>query len=250
MKLLPATLVAASLSLALAPVLPAWATQPTPFSARYEVLIDGKPAGEASLELVAEGQQWRHRLRAIGTKGLARLAGFTTDQYSLITWHEGRPRLLSARMRSESLLRDRDLAVDFDWTRRQLSWTGDIADDEPRSRQIEGTPATGSSLNLQLAVDVQQGRLGHVVHYVLHDRGRARPIDYRIGEAETVEVPYGRMVATPVIGERPERERVTTAWYASALPPTPVRMLQTEHGENKYELRLIGVATGDIAATP
>ena len=144
---------------------------PTPFSARYEVLIDGKRAGEASLELQAEGTRWRHSLRAIGTRGLARLAGFTTDQSSLLDWPGERPRLLGAHMRSESLLRDREASVSFDWTQGMLTWSGDISDGEPRSRPIEGTPATGSSLNLQLALEVESRQPGDVVPFVMHDRG-------------------------------------------------------------------------------
>lgn len=227
------------------------AAPPQPFRAEYAVYVDGKPAGESVIELVATAKgHWQHRLSAVGNQGLARLARFHTAQTASVDWIEARPRLLSAEMHTRSLLRDRDLQVEFDWQNLQVRWLGDIEDDQPAQRVLQGAPATGSSLNLQLAFDAAARLPGERVHYVLHDRGRARELDYLVGTAEAVEVPFGRFEAVPMRGERAERQRVTTAWYAGQLPPTPLRMLQTEHGEHKYELRLLRIHRTTAAPTP
>jgi hypothetical protein len=227
-----------ALLLALAAPLAA-AEPPQGFHAEYEVFVDGKAAGESVMELRDLGRgHWQHRLGATGTRGLAKLARFSTEQTVSLAMHDGRPRLLGAAMQQRSLMRDRDLQVEFDWPAQTVRWLGDINEDEPAQRPLVGVPATGSSLNLQLAFDARQHAAGERVHYVLHDRGRASELDYVVGRAEPIEVPAGRFQAVPLRGERREKQRVTVAWYDPALPPTPVRVLQTEAGEDKYELRL------------
>lgn len=228
--------------LALAMALPAFAA-PQPFRAEYDVYVDGKPAGESVIELVATAAgHWQHRLSATGTRGLARLARFSTAQIASVDFVDGRPRLLGAEMQSRSLVRDRDLQLEIDWKAGQVRWIGDIDKDEPAQRPVDGVPATGSSLNLQLGFDARVAAAGTRVDYVLHDRGRRRDLDYIAGQPEEISVPAGRFTATPMRGERAEKQRVTIAWYDPALPPTPVRVLQTEEGEEKYELRLRSIS--------
>lgn len=225
-------------ALALCAALPVIAA-PQPFRAEYEVYVDGKRAGESVIELVATAAgHWQHRLSASGTRGLARLARFSTAQIASIEFVDGRPRLLGAEMQSRSLVRDRDVQLEIDWKAGEVRWIGDIDEDEPAQRPLDGQPATGSSLNLQLGFDARMAAPGQRVDYVLHDRGRRRDLDYVAGQPEAVSVPAGRFTAIPMRGERSEKQRVTIAWYDPALPPTPVRVLQTEEGEEKYELRL------------
>ena len=210
-----------------------------PFSASYLVRVDGKDSGESKIELKRiDDTHFSHRVYALGTKGLARLARFSTDQSAELESGAEGLRLTRADMNSRSLLRDRDLSVSFDWLNRQVHWTGDIDDNKPKVGALQGTPATGSSLNLQLGLAAQSLPVGSTLEYILHDRGNAKVLDYTIGQPETIEVPAGRFVATPVRGERKDKQRVTTAWYVDGLPPTPVRVLQVEKGEAKFELRL------------
>ncbi|MBD8528131.1 DUF3108 domain-containing protein [Pseudomarimonas arenosa] len=210
-----------------------------PFRADYLVRVDGKDAGESRIELQQlAATRYQHRVYALGTRGLAKLAGFRTDQSAELELLAAGPRLTRAEMSAKSLLRDRDLSVRFDWLSRQIHWQGDIDDSKPRIAPLQGTPATGSSLNLQLGLAAQQQPAGARLEFVLHDRGEAKPLDYTIGEAETIEVPAGRFRAIPIRGERHDKQRITTAWYAAGLPPTPVRVLQTERGKEKFELRL------------
>ena len=210
-----------------------------PFRADYEVWVDGSDAGESRIELLAGNSGLlQHRVNAMGTRGLARLARFSTDQSADLQLSNGEVQLVSAKMSASSLLRDRDLSVRFDWARGELHWDGDVDKKQPRNRPIEGIPATGSSLNLQLGLAAMRQPAGQRLEYVLHDRGKASVLDYVIGAAETIEVPAGRFRAIPVRGERPEKQRITTAWYAEGLPPTPVRVLQMEKGKAKFELRL------------
>lgn len=210
-----------------------------PFHADYLVRVDGKDSGESRIELkLLQEQLFQHRVYALGTKGLAKLARFSTDQTADLEWVAGGIRLTRADMSAQSLLRDRELSVQFDWLNQKVHWTGDVDDNKPLIAALQGTPATGSSLNLQLGLEAQSKPTGTRLEYTLHDRGSAKPLDYVIGPAETIEVPAGRFSAIPVRGERKDKQRVTTAWYAEGLPPTPVRVLQIEKGKEKFELRL------------
>jgi hypothetical protein len=239
-RLLPSLLACAALC---AGAMPTQAAAPQPFRAEYAVYVDGKPAGESTMELVATAAgHWQHRLSASGTRGLAKLARFRTDQIASIDFVDDRPRLLGAEMTQRSLVRDRDLQVEVDWKSGTIRWIGDIDEDEPAKRPLDGRPSVGSSLNLQLAFDARSATPGTRVDYVLHDRGRRRELDYVAGAAQVVEVPAGRFTAIPMRGERAEKQRVTIAWYDPALPPTPVRVLQTEEGKEKYELRLVSLS--------
>jgi hypothetical protein len=230
-------------ALALCAALPATAA-PQSFRAEYAVYVDGRQAGDSVIELIATATgHWQHRISATGTRGLARLARFSTVQVASIEFVDGQARLLGAEMQSRSLVRDRGVQLEIDWKSGQVRWIGDIDEDEPAQRPLDGQPATGSSLNLQLGLDARKAAPGQRVDYVLHDRGRRRDLDYIAGQPEAVSVPAGRFTAIPMRGERAEKQRVTIAWYDPALPPTPVRMLQTEAGEEKYELRLRSITS-------
>lgn len=225
---------------------PAIARQPVslqPFSADYQVRIDGKETGESRIELKRLGDQaYQHRVYALGTKGLARLARVSADQTADLMLVDGTVRLTHAAMNVHSLIRDREVSVNFDWSNKQARWSGDIDKDKQRVWPLTGTPATGSTLNLQLGLVAWTEPAGARLEYILHERSKAKPVEYTVGAPESIEVPAGRFRAVPLVDTDLRKQRVTTAWYAEGLPPTPVRVLQVEKGEAKYELRLQRIA--------
>lgn len=225
--------------LLMACALPASAVDVRAFSASYEVLIDGKPQGRSNVTLVEESPGvWRHLMQAEGTRGLARLSGYGMRQDSRFRLVQGRPQLQSAESRSEVLVRSRTIRTLFDWDAGVARWEGDVKPDQRGPIALSPDAANGALLNMLLALDVSQARAGTELRYRLLERGDADELRYVVGGREAIEVPAGRYQAVAVRGERPEKQRVTTAWYAADLPPTPVRMLQVEAGKSSYELRL------------
>ncbi len=214
-----------------------------PFTATYDVLIDGKPQGRSTmrLEQTAPGQ-WRHTIEAKGTAGLARLSGFASSQVSHFDLVNNRPRLLDALARSEMLVRSREVRTTFDWQAGLARWDGDLKPDQRAPLALSDNAVNAAVLNLLLAFDSASAAPGARLDYRLFERGAADPVDYIVGTAETVTVAAGEFSAVRVRGERPAKQRVVTAWYAADLPPTPVRMTQVENGKPSYELRLAAVS--------
>jgi hypothetical protein len=222
--------------------LPAMANGLRSFSADYDVLIDGKAQGRSRMSLVEESPgAWLHTVEAKGTGGLARLAGFAALQTTRFAVVDGRPQLRSATSSSETLIRRREVRTEFDWDAGLARWEGDLKDHQRAPTALSADAVNAPLLNLLLALDSRSATPGTQLHYRLFERGSADPVDYTVGPAERVSVPAGDFDAVLVRGERPQKKRVLSAWYADTPAPTPVRMLQVEEGKPTYELRLAAV---------
>ena len=222
----------------------AHASELQPFKATYDVYIDGKVQGESEMSLIEESPGlWLHTVEAKGTRGLARMSGFAATQTTRFREVNSRPQMQSAMSRSELLIRSREINTTFDWKSGFARWEGDLKDD----RRRRPTPLTDNAvnaglLNLLLALDGAKAEPSAVLRYRLFDRGSADDVDYLVGKPEAVKVPAGTFDAVSLLGNRPSKNKIITAWYAAALPPTPVRLLQIEKDKPSYELRLRSVA--------
>lgn len=216
------------------------ATELQPFEARYEVWLDGKRRGESTMHLqqLPDGS-WEHQVEAAGTNGLAALAGAGARHSTRFRLLEGRPRLLEAMTTSEVALRRRSTRTVFDWERGSAHWEGDVKPDQTGPIPLQPGATTSALVNVLLGMSAAGAPPGSVLSFPLYDRGRVREQDYRFGVPETIQVPAGEFRAIPVVTERSDKPRTTTLWFAANLPPTPVRMLQSEKGQPKYELRLV-----------
>lgn len=219
---------------------PAAAQALEPFSASYEVWIDGKRQGISRMRLESLGDtRWHYRVHAEGTAGLARLADAELKQDCEFELVDGRPRLLTSHQRSTSLFRDREVRTRFDWQRGSVHWDGDVKADRRGPVSLHPDAVTDALLNLQLGLDSADAAPGSVLRYHRYERGKALPVEYRVGSTETVRVPYGELNALPLRQHDTDKDRITSAWYAADLPPTPLRITRSEAGEVRYELRLI-----------
>lgn len=228
----------------LAPTVAVSAADLAAFSARYEVYLDGKPRGDSRMMLREESPgRWLLSVDAQGSGSLARLSGYSLHQETRFDLVDGRPRLLSGLTRRENRLGRREVSTIFDWRSGEASWSGQVEVRERGPLPLSADAVNAPLLNLLLALDGRDARPGEVLSYRLLDRGEADRVDYVRGALEPVQVPAGRYLAAPLSGERPSRQRRTTAWYAAELPPLPVRMVQTEPGKPSYELRLAAIET-------
>jgi len=238
--------VIAALLLGAAMLVPASpAPTPTPFEARYEVWLDGRHRGESRIRLQpVDGALWEYRIDVEG-RGVVRIAAATLQQIDRLDFDDGQPRLLGSVNRSDVLLRHREQRMELDWSTASVRWAGDVDSDEAGPLALRPGASSAALLNLRLALDVPRAMPGAHLEYPVYERGRLRQQMYRIDTAEqTVDVPAGRFRARLAVHERPDRQRVTTVWVAADMPATPVRLLQTEKGRAKYELRLIEAIPG------
>lgn len=211
----------------------------TPFRAVYEVHLEGSHRGESTLSLERIPSGWRYTVEAEGTRGLARLSGFEASHVSDFALVDGFPRLHRSVARSGMLMRSRKVTLHFDWERGEARWRGDIDADRRGPLPLPEDAINAPLLNLALALDLRGKGAGEVLRYHLVDRGRADATAYAVGAPERIEMPYGTWHAIPLRNQRPEKDRITTVWFAPGLPPTPLRIVQEEDGKVKYELRLL-----------
>lgn len=211
-----------------------------PFTARYEVLRDGKSQGEAVMRLERiDGARWRFVSDVRGTSGMARLSGFemseTTEFESLA---DGRLKPLSASASGGLSLRRRSIDTVFDWTANEVRWTGDAKPEHRGPAALGADTVNPQILNLALAQRLRAGAEGSI-RLDLVNRGDSDPVEYRVRGSEQVKVPMGEREAVALHHRRTDKDREITLWIDPSLPPAPLRVLQREDGADAFELRLI-----------
>jgi hypothetical protein len=214
-----------------------------PFTARYEVLMDGTPRGEAESTLRALGNgEWEYLTEVKATSGLGRLAGFSARQQTRFDLHEGAPRVLSARVQNTSRLRSRDVSTQFDWNAMAAVAEGDVDDSQPVV--IGADSINAQLLNLALPLRVRDGlQPGVEIHYSVVERGRAREQQWTLASPQPLTVPSGEFAALQFSHLREDRPREIHVWIDTDpdAPLAPLRILQREDGKDRYELRLLDV---------
>lgn len=204
-----------------------------PYVASYAVSRDGKPLGEASLQLLRTEQgQWRYNLDIQATRGLFGLAGLEARQSTVFDVNGRQFRPLSQRNVREAFFFDKTSIGRFDWANKTAQWGGDIS--EHRQQPVPLHPGDLTSLLVNLAV-VRDASPGTTLHYRIADNGRSRQHSYAAApEKESITangIGYRALRVTAGDGE-------TVFWIAEGVP-TPIRILKRDDGEELYDLTLI-----------
>jgi hypothetical protein len=224
-------------STVLAPASTATPARPlSPFHARYAVFRDGKPLGDASLQLVAlDNARWRVDLRIEATRGLMGLAGLDLQQSTLFDVTGDRYRPLSQSSVRKALFGKRMATGTYDWSHHTARWTGDVKKTRRGAVPLQDGDMSGLLINLAVLRDAAPGA---TLQYRFVDEGRARDQHYRV--APTREPQQVDDLAYDAL--RVDRVRAgvetTTFWVVEAVP-TPIRILQRDDEGETLELRLI-----------
>lgn len=237
-----ATLVLACLAAqaqAPAPVAPAPDATPAavlePFVATYDAWYRGRQAGDATMQVVREGDRWRVDLAIRGDRGLAGLARLNIRQSTVFDADGGRYRPLNQSTVREALLLDRRVTGTYDWNAMQARWDGDLK--KERRRPVALREGDMSALLINLAV-IRDARPGATLHYRFVDGGRVREHVYQVApQPETVAVGDMSYDALRVARSDDDGDQ-TVLWVASGVP-TPIRILQRRDGEDEIDLRLV-----------
>ena len=208
-----------------------------PFLARYAVYRDGKPMGDATLQLVAlEQSRWRVDLRIEATRGLLGMAGLDLQQSTLFDLAGDRYRPLSQSSVRKLLFGKRVVTGVYDWPAGAARWTGDVKKTRRAPVALRDGDMSGLLINLAVLRDATPGAM---LHYRFVDEGRTRDQQFRVAtarEPQTVDdLAYD---ALRVDRLRASGEEATTLWVVEAVP-TPIRILQRDDDGGLLELRLI-----------
>ncbi len=249
MKMLHALLLAASTLLAAS----AFAGEPTaeppgavaendaahglePFIAQYQVFKDGRVLGDAVMQVVRNDQRrWRVDLNIRGTEGLVGLAGIAAQQSTVFDMAAGRYRPLAQSTVRKTVFTKKQTVGVYDWRSLQARWTGDVKETRRAPVPLQAGDLSGLLINLAV---IRDARPGKSMQYRFVDDGRVRDHRYEVAaQLEDVKVAgldYSAMKVARAQGGNEE----TVIWVVEGVP-TPVRILQREDGEDKYDLRLV-----------
>jgi hypothetical protein len=224
--------------LAAATVLPAMAlaAMPAPYSAHYQVLRNGQPAGESSVSFRATGEgRAELHTRTSGSEGLAALAGASVDERSVLRWREGAPETVSWDYHQKIAWksRDRSLEVDAAGKRMQLR-----DKDKHWSPPYRAGVLDRHSVTVALMQDLAAGHTGEL-RYPVPDKDTVATWVFRTGASEKLDTPMGPQRALRVDRVRSDGSgRSTTLWLAPERGYVPVRILQKEPDGETIDMRI------------
>lgn len=206
-----------------------------PFVAQYQVFKDGRVLGDAVMRVVKnDARRWRVDLDMKGT-GWVGLAGIAAEQSTVfdVAGDHYRP-LAQSTVRKTVFTKKQTVGV-YDWRSHQARWTGDVKESRRAPVTLQAGDQSGLLINLAVIRDAQPGQS---LQYRFVDDGRVRDHRYdvssQIEDVKIGELSYSAMRVTRMQAGNEE----TVIWVVDGVP-TPVRLLQRENGEDKYDLRLV-----------
>ncbi|UTA55535.1 DUF3108 domain-containing protein [Lysobacter soli] len=210
-----------------------------PFVANYQIFNEGKPLGEATMQVVPDANpaHWRIDLDMRGTKGLMGLANVNAQQstvFDVVANDVYRP--LSQSTVRKAIFVGRKMTGTYDWNARTARWTGDVKKKRQVPVPLKDGDMSGLLINLAIVRDAQPGK---ALQYRFVDNGRARDHNFTVAqdlEPVTVDgMGFNAMRVSRVQGSNNDE---TVVWVVEGVP-TPVRILQRENGTDTYDLRLV-----------
>jgi hypothetical protein len=208
-----------------------------PFVAKYSVLREGKPFGEATMQVVKlDDARWRVDLGIDAKRGLLGLAGLNLQQSTLFDVDGNLYRPLAQSTVRQAFFGKRKTTGVYDWRSLQAQWQGDVKKTHRNAVPLRAGDMSGLLIDLAILRDAQPGAS---LHYRFVDDGRARDHEYIVAaqrEPQTVdELSYNAMRVDRVHGAGGDE---TILWVVEGVP-TPIRILQRENGEDVTDLRLV-----------
>jgi hypothetical protein len=206
-----------------------------PFVAQYQVFKDGRVLGDAVMRVVKnDARRWRVDLDMKGT-GWVALAGIAAEQSTVFDVAGNRYRPLAQSTVRKTVFTKKQTVGVYDWRSHQARWTGDVKDSRRAPVTLQDGDQSGLLINLAVIRDAQPGQS---LQYRFVDDGRVRDHRYdvssQIEDVKIGELSYSAMRVTRAQAGNEE----TVIWVVDGVP-TPVRLLQRENGEDKYDLRLV-----------
>ncbi len=208
----------------------AFAAPPLPaFTARYRLLQNGTPIGNATLRLApgADGT-WTFTTESSGSAGLAALLGASVREVSTFRWSGGLPQGIAYDYSMQSALNQKQRSVRFDWQ------DNTVTVDDKGEHHFAAQPGTleRHTLPLAIAAGLDAGKHDFALPVAVLDRVETQHFAAR-GD-ETVRVPAGTFRAVRV--SRTDSGEGFDGWFVPGKLPVPVRIDQ--HGRNNLVLEL------------
>ncbi|MBS0431715.1 MAG: DUF3108 domain-containing protein [Proteobacteria bacterium] len=198
------------------------------FSARYQLLKDGSPIGEATMTLSpASGDTWTFTTRSQGTEGLAALMSANIQETSTFRWKSDLPEGLSYDYSMDSAIKQKQRHVRFDWSNNTISV------DDKGQHQFAAQPGAieRHTVVLALASGLRDGKRGFDLPVAVRDHIEMQ--HYAAQGRQRIQVPAGEFDAVHVARTGGNGFE---AWFAPDKFPVPVQVEQNDGGELMMKL--------------
>ncbi|KGI77227.1 DUF3108 domain-containing protein [Oleiagrimonas soli] len=199
------------------------ASTPKPFTATYQVLRNGSPIGESTLQLRSDGANWVYTSRMRGTSGLASLLGASVDETSHFRWHDGHPEALSYDYRMQAAIKSRQREVHVDWSHDTVRVV-----DDGKTFDYAAKPGLVERHSMPLALGYALESGANKVALPVAVKDRVEMQRYAVTGKSAVQVPAGRFDAVRV--DRTDDSKDFSAWYVPSRYPVPVKLAQRAGG--------------------
>jgi hypothetical protein len=203
---------------------------PKGFVARYEVLSDGSPMGEATLSLKAVGNgQYEYTSQSKGTAGVAAMLAANVNETSRFRWTNGAPEAVTYDYQMTASIKSKERHVKVDWATNKVS-----VDDGKKNFQYAAVPGMveRNILGLTLGIALQEGKQQISVPVAVKQAVETQA--FKVAGKETVKVPAGSFNAVRMV--RSDKDGAFTAWYVPGKYALPVKLAQSDGGDLVLQL--------------
>ena len=141
-------------------------------------------------------------------------------------------RPISSSDLSRLLVKKVAVNTNFDWTKNQATWTGDVKPERAGPVTLKTGDMDALLVNMAIVRDLAAGR---PLTYRLVENGRVKPMTYQVAGKEKITIGGESREATKVT--RTDGKRETLVWVVPDMP-IPARILQRENGSDFIDLKL------------
>lgn len=213
----------------------AFAAQPRPFTAHYQVLSGDQMIGDATIKLAATGNgTYAYTTQTKGTGGMAAMIGASSQETTRFRWRNNAP---------ETLSYDYDLQSSFKNKKRHMSvdpTSGKVIVDEGKGPSgYPGVPGMADRNSLPLAIGLALAGGKQAVTVPVGVKQGVEQQQYKVTGTESVKVPAGSFKAEKVARSDDGAKRFE-AWYVPQKFPVPVKLTQADGGDLTLQLVSFG----------
>jgi hypothetical protein len=207
----------------------AFAAQPTPFTATYQVSRQGEAMGEATITLKSLGNgEYEYSNQIHGTSGLAAMLGANSSDVTRFRWNNNAPETESYTSKVVAL-KTKQRTMQVDWNSKQVN-----VDDGKGATNYAAVPGLVDRNTMSYALGLALRNGSQNVTLPVGVKQRVEQQQFKVQGAENVKVPAGSFQAERVT--RTDSDKHFDAWYVPKQYPLPVKLAQSDGGDLTLEL--------------
>lgn len=206
----------------------AFAAQPTPFTAVYQVSRQGEAMGQATITLKPVGNgEYEYSNQIKGTSGLAAMLGLNSSDLTRFRWNNNAPETETYTSKV-SAFKTKQRSMQVNWSSKQVT-----VDEGKGPTTYAAAPGMVDRNTLPFALGLALHGGSQNVTLPVGVKQRVEQQQFKVQGTEAVKVPAGSFQAERVT--RTDSDKHFDAWYAKQYP-LPVKMAQSEGGDIELQL--------------